>query len=57
MRRRAGKRTPVILMSAAPPEGVQMRQHIQARSDLVLLEKPFEMDTLLNLIRQLLEEN
>ena len=51
--RKAG---PCHPLSAALPEGVQMRQHIQARSDLVLLEKPFEMDTLLNLISQLLEE-
>lgn len=45
------ERTPVILMSVALPEG------IQARPDLVFLEKPFEMDALLTLIRQLLEEN
>ena len=51
------ERTPVILMSAALPEGIQARQRIQACPDLVFLEKPFEMDTLLTLIRQLLEEN
>lgn len=39
---------PVILMSAAPPEGVT------SRPDLAFLEKPFEMDTLLTLIRQIL---
>ncbi len=45
------ERTPVILMSVALPEGMQ------ARPDRVFLEKLFEMDTLLTLIRQLLEEN
>jgi hypothetical protein len=29
----------------------------QARSDLIFLEKPFEMDTFLTLIQQILEEN
>jgi DNA-binding response OmpR family regulator len=43
------EQTPIILMSAAFPEGVQ------TRTDLALLEKPFEMKTLLALIRQLLE--
>ncbi len=45
------EQTPVILMSAAPPQGVQ------SRTDLVLLEKPFEMDILLALIRRLLFES
>jgi DNA-binding response OmpR family regulator len=40
--------TPVILMSAAPP------QSVHARTDLILLEKPFEMASLLTLIRHLL---
>lgn len=44
-------RTPVILMSAALPKGIEVRP------DLVFLEKPFEMDTLLDLIRQLLEKS
>lgn len=43
------EQTPVILMSAAFSKGVE------ARPDLVFLEKPFEMDTLLKLIRRLLE--
>jgi CheY-like chemotaxis protein len=43
------EQTPVILMSAAFPKG------IDARPDLVFLEKPFEMDTLLDQIRHLLE--
>ncbi len=51
------EQTPVILMSAGLPEGVQKRGRVQARSDLIFLEKPFEMDTLLTLIRQILEEN
>jgi len=51
------ERTPVIFMSAALLEGVQKRQQVQARSDLVFLEKPFEPDALLTLIRHLLEEN
>jgi hypothetical protein len=42
------EQTPVIFMSATPPP------NIQARTDLVFLEKPFEMDALLILIRQLL---
>lgn len=42
--------TPVILMSSALP------QQARERSDLTLLEKPFEMDTLLTLIRHLLLE-
>jgi CheY-like chemotaxis protein len=45
------EQTPVILMSAAPPKGVT------SRPDLTFLEKPFEMDTLLTLIRHILEEN
>jgi CheY-like chemotaxis protein len=45
------EQTPVILMSAAPPKGVGKRP------DLTFLEKPFEMDTLLTQIRQILEEN
>ncbi|HYU76051.1 MAG TPA: response regulator [Ktedonobacteraceae bacterium] len=45
------EQTPVILMSAAPPKGVG------ERPDLTFLEKPFEMDTLLTLIQQILEEN
>lgn len=43
------EQTPVIFMSATPP------QNVQARTDLALLEKPFEMDALLVLIRQLIE--
>jgi DNA-binding response OmpR family regulator len=43
------EQTPVILMSASLPEGVQ------ARPGLALLGKPFEMNTLLTLIGQLLE--
>jgi DNA-binding NtrC family response regulator len=43
--------TPVILMSAALPK------EARARPDLVFLEKPFEIDTLIDLIRHLLEEN
>ena len=42
------QQTSVILMSAAPP------QSVQARTDLILLEKPFEMESLLTLIRHLL---
>ena len=49
------ERTAVILMSTALPEGVQMRGRVQDRTDLVFLEKPFEMDTLLTLIRHILE--
>jgi DNA-binding response OmpR family regulator len=45
------EQTPVILMSAAFPKG------IEARPDLVFLEKPFEMDTLLDKIRHLLSES
>jgi DNA-binding response OmpR family regulator len=48
------EQTPVILMSAGLPEGVQKRGLLQARSDLIFLEKPFEMDTFLTLIRQIL---
>lgn len=51
------EQTPVILMSAGLPEGVQKHRHVQARSDLIFLEKPFEMDTLLTLILQILEEH
>jgi DNA-binding response OmpR family regulator len=51
------EQTPVILMSAALPEGVQMHQRVQARLDLVFLEKPFEMDTLLDLIKHLIQES
>jgi DNA-binding response OmpR family regulator len=40
------EQTPVILMSATPP------QNVQARTDLALLEKPFEMDALLDLIKR-----
>ena len=36
---------------AIPPKGVT------SRPDLTFLEKPFEMDTLLTLILQILEEN
>ncbi len=45
------EQAPVILMSAALPRGVQ------ARPDLVFLEKPFGIDTLLDLIGRLLEES
>ena len=45
------EQTPVILMSAAFPKG------IETPPDLTFLEKPFEMDTLLDLIRHLLEES
>jgi hypothetical protein len=38
-------------MSAALPK------EARARPDLVFLEKPFEIDTLIDLIRHLLEEN
>ncbi|HEU5384024.1 MAG TPA: response regulator [Ktedonobacteraceae bacterium] len=48
---------PVIFMSAAFPEGVQKRQQVEARSDLIFLEKPFEPDALLTLIQQILEKN
>ena len=41
------EQVPVIFMSATPP------QNVQARTDLVLLEKPFEMDALLAHIRPL----
>jgi DNA-binding response OmpR family regulator len=51
------EQTPVILMSAGRTFGIKMRGRVQARSDLIFLEKPFEMDTLLTLIRQILEEN
>ena len=51
------KQTPTILMSAGLPEGVEKRRDVQARSDFIFLEKPFEMDALLTLIRQILEEN
>jgi DNA-binding response OmpR family regulator len=50
------EQTPVILMSAGLPEGIQMRGRIQDRTDLVFLEKPFEMNTLLVLIRQLTDQ-
>jgi hypothetical protein len=43
-------------MSAALPEGIEKRQQVQARSDLVFLEKPFEPEVLLTLIRHILEE-
>jgi DNA-binding response OmpR family regulator len=52
---RGMEQTPVILMSAGLPEGVQMRGRVQARSDLVFLEKPFAIQTLLDLISHLLE--
>ena len=48
---------PVILMRAALPEGVQAHQRVQARPIWSSLPKPFEMDTLLNLIRHLLQES
>jgi CheY-like chemotaxis protein len=54
---RGMEQTPAILMSAGLPEGVQKRGHVQARSDLIFLDKPFEMDTFLTLIQQTLEEN
>jgi DNA-binding response OmpR family regulator len=44
------EQTPVILMSASPP------QSVQARTDLAVLEKPFDLDFLLSLIRGLLFE-
>ncbi len=40
------EQVPVIFMSATPP------QNIQARTDLVSLEKPFEMEALLDLIKR-----
>ncbi len=40
------EQVPVIFMSATPP------QNIQARTDLVFLEKPFEMEALLDLIKR-----
>ena len=43
-------------MSAGLPEGVQMRGRVQDRTDLIFLEKPFEMDTLLDLIRHHLQD-
>lgn len=49
--------TPVIVMSAGLPEEIGKRQQVQARSDLVFLEKPFEPDALLTLIQRLLEES
>jgi DNA-binding response OmpR family regulator len=49
------EQTPVILMSAALPEGVQKRQRIQVHSDFTFLEQPFEMEALLILVRQLIE--
>jgi len=42
------EQVPVIFMSAALP------QSVQARTDLTVLEKPFEMDALLTLVRQLM---
>jgi DNA-binding response OmpR family regulator len=51
------ERIPVIFMSAALPERIEKRQQVQARSDLIFLEKPFEPDALLTLIRHLLEES
>jgi DNA-binding response OmpR family regulator len=53
---RGMEQTPVILMSAGLPEGVQMRGRVQDRTDLIFLEKPFEMDTLLDLIRHHLQD-
>ncbi|HEU5377036.1 MAG TPA: response regulator [Ktedonobacteraceae bacterium] len=50
------ERIPVIFMSAALPEGIEKRQQVQARADLIFLEKPFEPDALLTLMRHLLEE-
>lgn len=44
-------------MNAALLEGIWKRQQVQARSNLVCLEKPFELDTFLTLIRRLLEES
>jgi hypothetical protein len=44
------EQVPAILMSATPP------QYVQDRTDLVFLEKPFEMNALLNLIRQLTKQ-
>jgi hypothetical protein len=40
-------------MSAGFPEGIKMRGQLRARCDLIFLEKPFEMDTLLTLIQQI----
>jgi DNA-binding response OmpR family regulator len=45
------EQTPVMLMSAALPK------EVQTRPDLVFLEKPFEIDTLIDLIGHLLEEH
>jgi hypothetical protein len=44
------EQVPAILMSATPP------QYVQDRSDLVFLEKPFEMNAFLILIRQLTDQ-
>lgn len=46
----------IYYMSAGLPEGVQMRGRVQDRTDLIFLEKPFEMDTLLDLIRHHLQD-
>jgi DNA-binding response OmpR family regulator len=43
------EQTPAILMSAALP------QNVQVRTDLIFLEKPFEMETFLTLVREFLE--
>ena len=48
---------PVIFMSAGLPEGIEKRNQVEARSDLIFLEKPFEPDALLTLIGHLLEED
>ena len=34
-----------------------LSKEVRARADLIFLEKPFEMDTLLDLIRHVLEES
>jgi len=51
------ERIPIIFMSAGLPEGVEKRNLVQARSDLVFLENPFEPDTLLTLVKRFLEES
>jgi DNA-binding response OmpR family regulator len=49
------EQTPVMLMSAVLPKEAQ--KEVRVRPNLVFLEKPFEIDTLIDLIGHLLEEN
>ena len=43
------KQTPILLMSAALPQGILAKQHLRC------LQKPFDLDRLLQLVEELLE--